>query len=456
MISHDPVREWEAQVYDFFASPVPEAASAAGERVVADVLAAAVAGSDAPGVRGARDGNFGGGPALVLGTSKRKNPSQAAVLNGAAAIAQEIEEGHNEGGHVGATLVTGALALVEAHDADVSGATFVAACVKAYEVSARLEQSIFAMKAAMNEATGWVIRDPHATWTLVGPVVAGLLAVDANEDVLVDAFRAAATSAVVSTFDPYAEGAPARNFTAGHSAATGVNVALAAAAGVTGSPASLKATYDAVDDHTDGGFTESMASLGERWYVTEVYVKTTPSCRYTHPPLDALREIDGLPDADRIASVDVYTYRKAMDMANREPQTFTGGKFSIPYVLARAIVSGEVGFDDFAPERLRESAVRHLAERVSLHHDEAFEDAFPKDWGARVEVTLDSGETLVGERAYPTGDYRDPLPDDAFRTLVGDLLDYGLTGDSTALADALVGFRDRDVATVTDALSESA
>lgn len=456
MISHDPVRDWEAQVYDFLDSPVPEAVSTAGERIVADVLAAAVAGSEAPGVREARSGGFGGGPALVLGTSERKNAAQAAVLNAAAAIAQEIEEGHNEGGHVGATLVTGALALVEAHDSDVSGAAFVDACVKAYEVSARLEQSIFAMKAAMNEATGWVIRDPHATWTVVGPAVAGLLAVDANKDVLVDAFRAAATTAVVSTFDPYAEGAPARNFTAGHSAATGVNVALAATAGVTSSAASLEATYDAVDDHTDGGFTESMGTLGDRWYATEVYVKTTPSCRYTHPPLDALREIDSLPDTGEVARVDVYTYRNAVDMANQEPETFTGGKFSIPYVLARALVSGDVGFDDFTPERLSEPIVHDLAGRVALHHDETFEEAFPEDWGARVEVTLNSGETLVGERAYPTGDHRDPISDGAFRALVTDLLDYGLDRDIVEATHALVDFRERDVSSVTDSLSDAA
>ena len=456
MISHDPVRDWEAQIYDFFDAPIPEAASAAGERIVADVLAAAVAGSAVPGIREASSGKFGGGPTLVLGTSKRKNPAQAAVLNGTAAIAQEIEEGHSEGGHVGATLVTGALALVEAHDADVSGADFVDACVKAYEVSARLEQSIFAMKAAMNEATGWMIRDPHATWTVVGPTVAGLLAVDADADVLVDAFRAASTTAVVSTFDPYAEGAPARNFTAGHSAATGVNIALAAAAGVTGSVASLETTYDAVDDMTDGGFTESVRTLGDRWYVTEIYVKTTPSCRYTHPPLDALREITGLPEASEIARIDVYTYRNAVDMANQEPETFTGGKFSIPYVLARDLLSGDVGLDDFTPERLAEPPVRDLTESIAVHHDEAFEEAFPEDWGARVKVTLDSGETFIGERTYPSGDHRDPVSNAGFRALIGDLLNYGLDGETDALGDTLVAFREQDVASVMAALSDAA
>ncbi|GGL67622.1 MmgE/PrpD family protein [Halocalculus aciditolerans] len=410
MIPQTPVRDWEAQVYDFLDAPVPDEARAAGERIVADVLAAAVAGSEAPDVRETSDGGFGGGPALVLGTNRRRNASQAALLNAAAAIAQEIEEGHNEGGHVGAALVTGALALAETHDSTVSGADFVDACVKAYEVSARLERAIFAMKARLNESVPWLIRDPHATWTVVGPALAGLLAVDAADDVLVDAFRAAANTAVVSMFDPYAEGAPARNFTAGHSAATGVNVALAAAAGVTGSAEALERVYDPLDEMLDGGFAESMVSLGERWYVTEVYVKTTPSCRYTHPPLDALRELDARPDADRVERVDVYTYGNAVDMARADPDTFTGGKFSIPYVLARELVSRDVTLDDFTPERLADPAVRDLAGRVSLHADADFEAAFPESWGARVELTLTDGATRTGERAYPYGDYRDPSP----------------------------------------------
>jgi len=91
-------------VAEFLASPVDDVARKHGRAVVADVLAAAVAGSAAPGVAGvARDGAFVDGKASILGTDRRVAPPQAAMTNAAAAIAQEIEEGHN----TGATSVPG-------------------------------------------------------------------------------------------------------------------------------------------------------------------------------------------------------------------------------------------------------------------------------------------------------------------------------------------------------------
>jgi len=91
-------RQWERAVAEFLASPVDDVARKHGRAVVADVLAAAVAGSAAPGVAGvARDGAFVDGKASILGTDRRVAPPQAAMTNAAAAIAQEIEEGHNTG-----------------------------------------------------------------------------------------------------------------------------------------------------------------------------------------------------------------------------------------------------------------------------------------------------------------------------------------------------------------------
>jgi 2-methylcitrate dehydratase PrpD len=448
----EPVREWEASVFSFLEEPVPEAVMERGGTTVADVLASTVAGGATPpydGTWAAMD--LPDGPATVLGTARRTDPVQAATLNGAAAIVQEAEEGHNTGGHVGSGVVVGALAMAEAADAD--GETLVESVVRAYEVCARMEAAMFAMKDRINDAVPWLVRNPHATWTTVGPALAGALAAGAGGSAAREAFRLAANRAVVSMDDPYAAGPPSRNLTAGASAGVGVTMAQFARAGMPGSGDVVRSVYDPFDGDVGGGFTERFADLGARWAVTENYLKPYPSCRYTHPPLDALRELGDV-DPGRVERVVVDTYANAADMAHQHPETRTGAKFSIPYVLARYLVSGSVSLADFEPERVAEPAVQELAGRVAVCEDDGFEAAFPEDWGARVTVHLADGRSLAGERAYPRGDHRDSLDDETLAAKLDELLSLGLPDDRVAGArGALTDIRDRSARSVGAALS---
>ena len=425
-------RKWERHVNDFLADPVPPEIRERGRRTAADVIAASVAGAADPAVAEVAIGTeFPDGGAGIPGTDRRVAPASAALVTAAAALAPEIEEGHDTGGHVGVGIVAGGLPVAEARGID--GAVFVDAVVRAYEICVRLERAIFAMKDRLNDAVPWLIRDPHSTWTTVGPAVTSALCLGADADQLRETFRIAANLAVVSMHDPYAEGPPSRNFTAGFSAQAGVTAAQTGMAGLEGSLAAVEAVYDPFEELLPEGFTRQFETLGEAWAITENYFKPYPSCRYTHPPLDALREaVDGQAvDAATVDQVDVYTFANATDMDHDDPTTATAGKFSAPYVLARYLHSGSVELDHFDEDALTDEAVRALAGRVSLREDGEYEAAFPDAWGARVEVHLDDGTTLRGTREYPRGDHRDPMPTDAYRERTRALLAHGL-GDARA------------------------
>ncbi|XVH33023.1 MmgE/PrpD family protein [Haloferacaceae archaeon DSL9] len=458
-MSPEPVRAWEANVYDFLAADVPDEILDAGSVVVGDVLAAAVSGSTVPEIReAATSAPLAPGDATILGTSRRVDPTHAALFNAAAAIAQEIEEGHDRGGHVGAGIVAGSIGVAES--ANLSGREFVAACVKAYELCVRLEYAIFAMKAELNEAVAWLIRDPHSTWTTVGPAIATALCLGVDENGLRETFRTAANLAVVSMHDPYAEGAPARNFTAGYSAQAGVSAALVATNGVAGSASGIEAVYDPLRGLlAPGEFDALFADLGESWEVTRAYLKLVPSCRYTHAPLDALErlETDGADldalDPNAVDRIDVYTYANAVDMNHQRPETPTSAKFSIPYVLARRIISGPLSLADFDRTAVADDRVRALAERVFVHRDAAFDEAFPDDWGARVELRFDDGSSVEATRERPHGDHRDPPSadelDELFRLLLGTVHDEAALDPAV---DALDGVLERPVRDVVAAL----
>jgi 2-methylcitrate dehydratase PrpD len=420
-------REWERRVNEFLTEPIPQAVRERGRQTAADVIAASVAGTSAPGIEDvARDADFPDGKASVLGTDRRVAPANAALLNTAAAITPEIEEGHNTGGHVGASIVAGGLPVAEVEGVD--GAVFVDAVVRAYEICVRLERAIFVMKDRLNDAIPWLVRNPHSTWTTVGPALTSALCLGADADQLRETIRVAANLAVVSMHDPYAEGAPARNLTAGFSAQVGVTAAQTGMAGLEGSLAAVEAVYDPFEELLPGGFTRQFETLGEAWAITENYFKPYPSCRYTHPPLDALREaIDGADiDAAQVERVDVFTFANATDMSHAAPETMTAGKFSAPYVLARYLHSGSVDLAHFDEAALTDGSVRALAGRVTLHEDEAYEAAFPDSWGASVEVHLADGTTLQGARDYPRGDHRDPMPEAEYHERTRALLAAGV------------------------------
>lgn len=420
-----PVAEWEVRVFSFFNQPIPNSILEHSEKIVADVLAAMVAGSAVKTYSRAWDEiDLPHGESSVVGTDRTTDPVQAATLNATAAIAQEIEEGHNTGGHVGAGIVAGALAMAEHTDAN--GETLVESCARAYEVCTRLEEAIFTMKARINDAVPWLIRNPHSTWTTVGPAVAGVLCAGSDPQTVRETFRLAANRAVVSMYDPYEEGPPSRNLTAGASVGVGVMMAQMARAGMPGSASAMTAVYDPFEELLPKGFTQLFEDLGEEWAITKNYFKPYPSCRYTHAPLDAVREIIPPLEPDTIEQIIVETYANAVDMAHPDPQTPTSAKFSIPYVIARFLVSGELRLDHFTLEALEDEQVRTLANNVEIRLDDGFERAFPDHWSARVIVEQHGGETVTSERAYSRGDYRDPLSDNEFRERTRTLLAYGL------------------------------
>ncbi len=448
-------REWEQLVNDFLTAPLDDDVREHGRQTVADVLAATVAGSAVPSIAEvASDADFADGGASILGTDRQVAPAQAALVNTAAAIAQEVEEGHNTGGHVGASIVAGGLPVAETQNVD--GDTFVDACVRAYEICVRLERAIFAMKDRMNDAIPWLVRNPHSTWTTVGPAVTSALCLGADADQLRETFRIASNLAVVSMHDPYAEGAPSRNFTAGFSAQVGVTAAMTGVAGLGGSLAAVESVYDPFEEMLPDGFTRQFETLGEEWAIAENYLKPYPSCRYTHPPLDALREaVDGRDiDPESVEGVTVSTFANATDMDHTAPTTMTGGKFSTPYVLARYLHDSSVDLDHFTDEALADETVRGLASLVELHRGGAYEAAFPDSWGASVEIQLADSTTLTGERDYPRGDYRDPIPADEYRDRNRKLLAYALPESRvTDALDTLETVLGQPVRTTTTALT---
>jgi 2-methylcitrate dehydratase len=75
---------------------------------------------------------------------------------------------------------------------------------------------------------------------------------------------------------------------------------------------------------------------------------------------------------------------------------------SLPYLIAVAILDGEVMPRQFAPDRIQRPDVQQLLRRVSIHSTSMYSQRFPNEMPARVAIRLRDGRTLSREATeYP-------------------------------------------------------
>ena len=75
---------------------------------------------------------------------------------------------------------------------------------------------------------------------------------------------------------------------------------------------------------------------------------------------------------------------------------------SLPYLVAVALLDGQVLPAQFRPERIVAADVQALLHRVSVQADDGFSRRFPAEMPCRVRITLRDGRVLTAERSdYP-------------------------------------------------------
>lgn len=427
--------------------PLPANVRRRAAMTVADVVSAAVAGSAVAEFAGVLQAlPIPEGPATFIGLSRSGPAEWAALVNTVQGILEEVEEGHNLGGHVGVTTVMAALAAAEESGGEEMGPRVVDAVARAHEVAARVEYAFMAVRADLNKATEWVIRTPHCPWSVLGAAVASHIARgmggNASDDVFRDVVRIGLNLATVSMWDPFADGAPARNFTAGLSAQTGVSAARLAGAGVRGSENVVaRVLGPARSRYGSDVFDGIFRGLGKEWWILNNYFKMVPACRYTQPPLEALRQMRNRVDPERIESIHIDTFQAALPMAHQRAVNRTSAKFSVPYVVARYLLRGDLELDAFGDAALQDEAVHRLAEKVTLHYAEDLQREFPDRWLARVTVAHEGGPTVIAEAHDALGDWRNPMTEDVLRARWQGLLETRCQpDDARMILDGLLNF----------------
>lgn len=395
---------------------VPAATLDRTKLCILDLLGCLLAGAGSDPARQVADlvvRQGGRAEATVVGRVGRVPAESAALANGVAAHALELDDAHRfaTGLHPGATVIPAALAVAEAEEA--SGEDLLAAVLVGYDVAGRIG-------TALNPSHRY--RGFHSTGT-IGPFGA---AAAASRLLGLDAHRATAALSLVASqgsgiFEFLADSSTVKLLHAGWAAQKGVQAALLARAGLAGPPSALEGREGFARAYAQEFRPEEVTrELGSSFEVDRVYFKLHAACGHAFSAIDAalaLRaELGGSEEGDfgqklatAIRSVRVSSYRAAAVLANREPSTEAQARFSIPHCVAAALVLGSAGLEAFGSEARRSPAIRRISGVTEVVEDPAITATFPARRTAVVEMVLRDGRRLEKAVDYPRGTPENPV-----------------------------------------------
>ncbi|HLV29035.1 MAG TPA: MmgE/PrpD family protein [Burkholderiaceae bacterium] len=362
---------------------------------------------------------------LALG--RKATPRAAALINGTASHAAEVDDIYKHAiYHPGAPTISAALAMAQHRGA--SGLQFLRAVVAGYEVSTRIGATLGRTHYKYWHNTGTV-------GTFGAAAAAGVL-LELDESAMAHALATSATFAA-GLQQAFKLDSMSKPLHAGRAAEGGVLAAMSAAHGVTGSL-----------DVFEGEFGMGKAmSNGPDWWVAladrdthnicEMTFKNHACCGHTFAPIDGALELQRRHNirSQDIARVSISTYGPALAVAgNPNPSTAAEARFSIPFVVATALLHGSVRLAAFSDERLADTSIRALMARIELDVHPELDAQFPGQRAALVRI-----ETLDGQRyefLQPTrkGDPDMALTDDELQEKFDELVQPVLGAEKTAAA----------------------
>lgn len=339
---------------------------------LADTLAAALAGARSVESRVARKAASSLGGARIWGTGDHASARDAALVNGVAAHAFELDDA---GGcdHSGAVVIPALLAAIAEGTRPITGRELIASIVAGYDVGRRILEATGGYDS--HNGLGW-----HSTGTCGTLAAAAAVANLSGFDAL--ATRDTITLATSFSSGLWAfihDGSQAKKIHAGRAAEGGLLAARLAGDGFAGPSKVFNDVW--------GGFFRSFnkatcqpewlsKDLGKDWKIRRAVLKPYASCRGAHSAVDALGDIlaetgRGAAEIDRI---DVRLSAMLMGMCGaKESGAMAPTQMSLPYALAARCVFGTAGLQAYAVERRADPRVLSIMDGIHLAIDDAME-----------------------------------------------------------------------------------
>ena len=333
----------------------------------------------------------------VFGQGFKTSSTQAAFANGTAGHALDYDYNFVYMGQPTSCLAAAIFALSE--KLGRNGRDFLEAYVVGFEVTTKLVCSI----PDHSSKEGW-----HSAGTLgaLGAAVACAKLLGLQVEAVRTTLGIAASMASGFIWN---YGTMTKPLHAGLAARNGVLAAKLASSGFTANRSILEGAKGFHESYSRGSPYDLavIESLGKSFELVEreIGFKAYPCGGLTHSAVDAVLEMctQGLSPGtidDIHVGVTPHTYSKVLD---KIPETGIQSKFSMGYILARAIIDGKVTLDTFTEEAIRDTSVIRLAEKVHMEVDPELEEDAEGSRPSKVRIRLKDGRTISGRVDYAKG-----------------------------------------------------
>jgi 2-methylcitrate dehydratase PrpD len=350
---------------------IPAAAVESAKKEVLDSLATALGGSNKAGVGELVDmvKEWGGKQQSTIIAYGIKCPApSAAQVNGTMIHALDYDDGHQAAlVHTGCITVSTAFAAAE-RMGKVSGKELITAIALGGDFMARLGLAGRPGKTALS--SGW-----HPT-TLFGHLGAAAIAgriIGLDEERMINTLGLAYHQAG-GAGSGVSDGALAKRMGPGLAARAGITAALMAERGITGERDPLEGKTGLFNTYMGGDYDPGIltADLGKRFEGVNIGDKPYPCCGLIHACVDAALilklkydiEIDRIKEITACGGQSVYDLSQPPEV-KRNPRTIIDAQFSVPWVVATALVRGKVTVDDFTDEAIKRQEILKVAQKIS-------------------------------------------------------------------------------------------
>lgn len=362
------------------------------KRCCLDWFGVALAGSETEAARIVTAVTCGGssddGSASVLGrVDRRARPGDAALINGTAAHALELDDGCPPVGHTSASIVSAALAV--AQHVDATGRQFLEAVVVGQETAARVSDYV----GLSHLDAGWHTTATMGTFGAAG-AIASLLGLDEARWGMALGLAATQAAGIRAMF-----GTMSKPLHAGKAASNGVLAGLLAQAGFTSASDALEARFGFA--RVLSGTPDPVAAmrpLGPPYVAERIYFKRHASCGGTHAAIEAMQAIT---QAQQFTAADVAAIRvripiRRLGVCNIEnPTTGLEGKFSLRYCVTAALFGWDTTGGCFDDASVGDSRAIAVMRRVEVEPIDQVTRSAPTE----VEVVLRDGRRFARSQA---------------------------------------------------------
>lgn len=330
--------------------------------------------------------NYPVGENTIMSTGEKTNLIGAALANGMSANALDLDDGysllrgHPGSGFFGALLSAGEIS-------NCSYGEFLSAVVVAYETGIR---------------QGYAIRD-YFTWDhSSGSYSAFATAASVGKLLKLDRHQMEMALSIADFIAPvnpakrscYVPSMNKDGIYYGQHA--GTQAVMMAMTGITGRNAII----------LDDKYIPYIDTLGEKYYMFDLYIKFYSCCRWAHSPICAISDLmkeHGF-SSDDVEKVDVFTFGNAGTLYRCAPTCEDEAQYNIMYPLAAQLIFNDCSPIESSTTRMLDVRVKPMIERIEFHQEPEYDKVFPGKRLSRVHITLKDKTVLRSKPYEPKGD----------------------------------------------------